>query len=143
MLEVLLLPFECNDIVDRRLLMMLSSDHPWESGLSIGRHAATIATPISSMPQNIRMLTRPVTIRQAGDTSFSEHSPISSSERTLATVAFENTKLHQIWPGIKDLKEFYKMGPVFLQKMLDEWCHKQLLCVRFSSLSDFHLSRGY
>ena len=53
------LPIDFKEICERKLLMMLSGDQPWKSGRSTGRQAATIAIPISSIPQNMRMLTIP------------------------------------------------------------------------------------
>ena len=53
------LPIDLNEICERKLLMMLSGDQPWNNGRRTGRQAATMAMPISSMPQNIRMLTIP------------------------------------------------------------------------------------
>ena len=53
------LPIDLKEICERKLLMMLSGDQPRNSGRSTGRQAATIAMPISSMPQNMRMLTIP------------------------------------------------------------------------------------
>ena len=56
------LPTDLKEIWERRLLMILSGDQPWNNGRSTGRQAATRAMPISSMPQNMRMLTIPVRV---------------------------------------------------------------------------------
>ena len=53
------LPLDLKESCERKLLMMLSGDQPWNSGRSTGRQAATMAMPISSMPQNMRILTIP------------------------------------------------------------------------------------
>lgn len=53
------LPLDLKEICERKLLMMLSGDQPWNSGRSTGRQAAIMAMPTSSMPQNMRMLTIP------------------------------------------------------------------------------------
>lgn len=53
------LPMDLKDSCERKLRIMLSGDQPWNSGRSTGRQAATMAMPISSMPQNMRMLTIP------------------------------------------------------------------------------------
>ena len=63
------LPIDLKEICERKLLMMLSGDQPWNSGRSTGRQAATMAMPISSMPQNMRMLTIPERISRRASAS--------------------------------------------------------------------------
>lgn len=57
-------PIDLKDFCERKLLMILSGDQPRNSGRSTGRQAATMAMPISSMPQNMRILTIPAQVNR-------------------------------------------------------------------------------
>ena len=57
--DLLLLPIDRNDIAERKLRMIDSSDKWRKRGESTGRQEATIATPVSRNPQKRRILTTP------------------------------------------------------------------------------------
>lgn len=62
--DLLPLPIVRKEMAERKLLTMLSGDHPRKRGRRTGRQAAIMATPISSMAQNMRVLTTPVPINR-------------------------------------------------------------------------------